>query len=339
VPHLPQDPGLAAKIKLLAPFDRTCPETPNKTSGRKPATTMDESIFDQITSALTVQSLCSGLAPDIPAGSRIEDLEALFPNPEIAMNHPSRVVDAEGNVIGILWFENWGFIEDGEEPYSVDEVTDNLQPNDFLSASTTILDAVEYFGKKNNRYFYVIHRNEVVGVLYYSDLFKPLGRIAFLSLALEIEDQALRLCQAASIRERCWLSLSDNRRRKAIEVFKSRYKREPKSDGGLSEHPLRLHAQGKRVVTDRVLLIECTNLVDKATMIWKQKLIAPVTQADVLGFFNDLKEIRDQCAHPGGEEELIPKKQLARFVHSARRMRISLREAIRNLEVKAGAQS
>jgi hypothetical protein len=64
-------------------------------------------------------------------------------------------------------------------------------------------------------------------------------------------------------------------------------------------------------------------------------LIAPATQADVLGFFNDLKEIRDQCAHPGGEVELIRKKQLARFVHSARRMRLSLREAIRNLEAKA----
>jgi hypothetical protein len=208
---------------------------------------MDESIFDQITSALTVQSLCSGLAPDIPAGSRIEDLEEFFPDPEIAMNHPSRVVDAEGNVIGILWFENWGLIEHGEEPYSVDEITENLQPNELLSAGTTILDAVEYFGKKNNRYFYVIHRNEIVGVLYYSDLFKPLGRIAFLALALEIEDQALRLCESRAIIERCWLSISDNRRRKAIEVFKTRYKREPRSDGGVS-NPFR-GLQGKRVVS------------------------------------------------------------------------------------------
>jgi hypothetical protein len=226
---------------------------------------MDESIFDQITSALTVQSLCSGLAPDIPAGSRIEDLEELLPDAQTAMNHPSRVVDTKGNVIGILWFENWYAIEHGEEPYSVDEITDNLQPNDFLSASTTILDAVEYFGKKNNHYFYVIHRNEVVGVLYYRDLFKPLGRIAFLALALEIEDQALTLCESLPIIERCWLSISDNRRRKAIEVFKNRYKREPRSDGGVSD-PFR-GLQGKRVVPDRVLLIECTNLVDKATMI------------------------------------------------------------------------
>jgi hypothetical protein len=34
----------------------------------------------------------------------------------------------------------------------------------------------------------------------------------------------------------------------------------------------------------------------------------PATQANIYwaSFFNDLKEIRDQCAHPGGEEELIP---------------------------------
>jgi hypothetical protein len=55
-------------------------------------------------------------------------------------------------VIGILWFENWCSIEDGEEPYSVDEIIDDLEPNEFLSASTTTLDAVEYFGKKNNSY-------------------------------------------------------------------------------------------------------------------------------------------------------------------------------------------
>jgi hypothetical protein len=55
----------------------------------------------------------------------------------------------------------------------------------------------------------------------------------------------------------------------------------------------------------------------------------PATQADVLGFFNDLKEIRDQCAHPGGEAELVPKARLADFVQSAKRMRDSLSQSMR----------
>ena len=35
-------------------------------------------------------------------------------------------------------------------------------------------------------------------------------------------------------------------------------------------------------------------------------------EAEVLGLFNDLKEVRDQCAHPrGGEQELVPKARLS----------------------------
>jgi hypothetical protein len=76
-------------------------------------------------------------------------------------------------------------------------------------------------------------------------------------------------------------------------------------------------------------LIECTNIVDKATMIWKRRLISGATRAEVLGLFNDLKEVRDQCAHPGGgQRDLIPKTHLAHFVNSAKRMRDSLRLAI-----------
>lgn len=111
-----------------------------------------------------------------------------------------------------------------------------LEPNELLSSTTTILDAVEIFGSRPNKYFYVIHINTVVGIIFYRDLFKPLGRLAFLALALEIEDQALRLCQTAAINNKCWLSISDNRRRKAIELFKSRYKREPSLEGDAKQN-------------------------------------------------------------------------------------------------------
>jgi len=63
-------------------------------------------------------------------------------------------------------------------------------------------------------------------------------------------------------------------------------------------------------------------------MIWKQKLVTPGTQTEILGFFNDLKEIRDQCAHPGGQEKLVPKERLAHFVNAAKRMRGSLIESM-----------
>jgi hypothetical protein len=53
-------------------------------------------------------------------------------------------------------------------------------------------------------------------------------------------------------------------------------------------------------------------------------------RADVLGFSNELKEVRDQCAHPGGANELMPKDRLAHFVQSAKRIRDSLAKAIQS---------
>jgi hypothetical protein len=111
-----------------------------------------------------------------------------------------------------------------------------LRPSEFLSSSTSILDAVEIFGSKPDEYFYVIHTNEIIGVIFYKDLFKPLPPLAFLALALELEDQALSLCQSKPIHKSCWLSISDNRKRKAIELFKLRYGREPKLAEDALEH-------------------------------------------------------------------------------------------------------
>ncbi len=183
-----------------------------------------------------------------------------------------------------------------------------------MSSATTILDAVELFGAKENNYFCVIHVNEIIGVLRYRDLFRPLGRLAFLALALEIEDQAFTLCQSPTLAERCWLSISANRKRKAIEEFMRRHEREPTS----TYQPF-------------PQLIACTHLVDKAHMIWKQKLIAPATRAEVLGFFHELKVLRDLCAHPGHEYEFpqaLPQERLVQFIKSAKRMSIGLSEAM-----------
>jgi hypothetical protein len=133
----------------------------------------------------------------------------------------------------------------------VDDVMERPEPWPFLSSATTILEAVELFATRSTSLFYVVHGNQVVGYLEYSHLFHPVGRLAFLALALEVEEQALRLCRHPPFREDAWQSISDNRRHKAIELYRQRYGREPE--------PL------KHI--DR--LIDCTKLADKATMIWK----------------------------------------------------------------------
>jgi hypothetical protein len=291
---------------------------------------MDRSIFEQVTSALTVKAICSPMGVDIGLHDTLSALQELsLETGTDPFSCPSRVLGSDGSVRGIVWGDDWGIWEGDDPNPLVSEVMEGLEPSQFLSSATTILDAVEIFSSKSTaRYFYVIDVNDVVGVIFYEDIFRPLGRLAFLALALEIEDQALSLCQSGSLNQKCWQCISDNRRRKAIELFNNRYKREPILEPDTSDEISKAFSRS-RTMSDIGVLIGCTNLVDKATMIWKQKLINPATQADVLGFFNDLKEIRDQCAHPGGAEELIPKQRLAHFVSSAKRMRDSLGEAIK----------
>ena len=194
---------------------------------------MDISIFEQITSALTIKSLCSPFGPNVPEGSTVDDVGELMR--EYGYEFISRVINSEGATVGLLRVSS-SEICDEEKYYSGDEIVgkimERVAPNELLSSNTTILDAVEIFGKKSDDYFYVIHINEVIGILRYGDLFKPLGRLAFLALALEIEDQALKLCQSASSRDRCWASLSENRKRKARKLFRDRYGRRPISKVG-----------------------------------------------------------------------------------------------------------
>jgi hypothetical protein len=229
---------------------------------------MDASIFDQVTSALTIKSICSPLGPDIPARSTGFDLEMMGCD-DTSFDPtacPFRVVNPDGSVIGIVWYGD--FAELGSDE-TIEQVIEPLEPDQLLSSATTILEAVETFGSKPNEYFYVLQVNDIVGFVLYRDLFKPLGRLAFLALALEIEDQALTLCRCASIAERSWQSLSDNRKQKALELFRHRYEREPKlieTNTDAIRHML------FRTRSDISLLIGCTNLVDKATMIWKQKI-------------------------------------------------------------------
>jgi hypothetical protein len=182
-----------------------------------------------------------------------------------------------------------------------------------LTASTTILDAVALFNVRQDSFYYVIEKTEIIGLLRYRDLFHPLGRLAFLAIALEIEALALRLCESRLHRDGCWASLPDGRKSKAVEQFKRDYNnREP------------------NIPKDVHRLIESTQLIDKASMIWNQKLIASATRSQVLGFFQVLMRVRNACAHPRGHGvDLVPQEELADFINSAKRMRDDLRESMK----------
>ena len=317
----------------------------------------DATIFEQVASALTVKSICGPFEMDIPAGSTVSDISELFSarDPKLDREGPYRegryrVVAPDGSTKGIVSYSHLCSLgkrtedeetedeetEDDEPDYdepdydeteTIDGIMDQLEPRDLVSSATTILEAVELFGRTTQTYFCVIHANEIIGILCYEDLFKPLGRLAFLALALEIEDLALSLCCSANTRGHAWNVLPGGRKQKVIDLFEQRYKRSP----SLPDFSVKVPEDFRRVrpaaiFYDVAALICCTNLIDKANMIWKLKLIESGSRSEVLSFFNELKEIRDRCAHPTQEwqQGLIARDRLARFVTTAVRIRAEM---------------
>jgi hypothetical protein len=300
----------------------------------------DARIFEQVASALTVKPICSPFEMDIPAGSTVSDLPELFSD-RAPKQGPFRVIAPDGSTKGIASYSHLCSLgertedeetEDDEPDYddteTIDEIMDQLEPCDLVSSATTILEAVELFARTTQPYFCVIHVNEIIGILSYEDLFKPLGRLAFLALALEIEHLALLLCCSSA--KQAWNALSDGRKRKAIDLFKLRHNRDP----SFEDNKFRL----KPMAPDIEVLIGYTQLADKATMIWKLKLIQSGSRSEILGFFHDLMEIRDRCAHPVMYDRLalVAKDRLAAFVTSAVGMRAEIAKALGTNRVTGG---
>lgn len=275
---------------------------------------MEATDFERIASALTIESICSALGPDVPADTDMDTAIGIMT--EYGFEDPSPIIGQDGTV-GIVWFEDID-----TEVTSLGEAMERLSPNQFLPATTTILDAIELFTAGNRNYYFVLHKDDITGVLYFSDIFKPLGRLAFLALALQIEQLALRLCQISGVCERCWKSLPPRRQRKAREQYQRRFGCPAGRISGKNITP-----KVRRVIRS---IVGCTYLVDKANMIWKCKLIPSATRSSVLGFFSTLEEIRNLCAHPSAESDLVealPRERMGEFVRNARKMQGDLKKS------------
>ena len=178
----------------------------------------------------------------------------------------------------------------------------------------------------------------MLGIVRFIDLYKPLGRLALLALALETERLALALCQLSKVSERCWSSLNHSKRKLAKEKYRMRFERNPElEDDTTPQRPKTpadamdlFIARGRkyRLLAD---LIGMTNLDDKFNMIAScKKLIPPSELLKIKRHFHTLKKARDLCAHPSEEVELVkalPRELLLDFVVYGRQVHASLKKA------------
>ena len=294
---------------------------------------MEITNFEKIASSLTVRLVCSRLGPDIKLGpdDYVDEYVGDFADAtELSIidgklsddtGGPVRVIETNGTVPAMVRYEAVFAISEAGEPFF--KAFEHLRPSDFLSADTSILDAISLFtSRQYDHLFYILEKNNVIGILYYSDIFKPLGRLTFLALALEIEQLALDLCSMLHLTDQCWEALSKNRQAMARAIYKKRHGHPPKK------------IKGKYALNE---FIECTYLIDKANMIWKNRLIRASSRKSVLGFFHRLDEIRDLCAHAHFEyelEEKFPRKRFREFMETARDMKKNLVEAVEENRVK-----
>lgn len=297
---------------------------------------METTDFEKIASSLTVRSICGPLGPDIELGPDYnvgdeidhETLKSIVKMDRCTPARPSRVIQSN-RCLGIVWYEVFHrtYSIQNKVFYHVSSIGEAISEEpplagEFLSADTNILEAIHLFSS-GAQYYYILEKNDVVGVLYYSDIFKPLGRLAFLALALEIEHLALVLCSMGSLRDQCWEALSKNRQAKTRGLYKERHGHRPKK------------IKGKYKELEE--LIECTFISDKANMIWKNRLIRASSRKSVLGFFHSLEKIRNLCAHAHYKYELEEKfspKRLGEFVETARDMKKNLVDALEENRVK-----
>jgi hypothetical protein len=175
---------------------------------------MSTSIFEQVTSSLTVMSIRGLLGPEIDEGKPLSELESLLapgehPNFDPFID-PCPVRNSNGDLVGILDFTDYAEL-DPWDSVLVGELMHLPPPWQLLSPSTTILEAVELLPLhliSNFTSYMAIRWLVILSIVTY---FHPVGRLAFLALALEIEEQALRLCQHPPFREDAWKALPEIR--------------------------------------------------------------------------------------------------------------------------------
>jgi hypothetical protein len=125
---------------------------------------MELPVFEQIASSLTVRAICNPLGPDLPIDADDQTLNEIYnDNTDVDFDAPSRVIDSNGSVVGTVskrdlthaaYEEEQKWKEENEEEDdtwmpelgpSPGEIMQPLNPNQFVSSSTTVLDAVTCF--------------------------------------------------------------------------------------------------------------------------------------------------------------------------------------------------
>ena len=208
--------------------------------------------------------------------------------------------------------------EEGEHYISSKDTID-LHMEEFgtsamLSANTSVLESLELIGRTKADFYVVIDGNNMVGTLRFVDFMKPAGRLCLFALTMELEVCALELCDAFA--EQCWRSLPTGRQKQAMEVFRRRH-------NNIDLAWLKKYRRGLRGRDLEHVFVDCTTMIDKATMIRKCKLTIASSGTELKEVFGRAERLRNSCAHPAlveSEDGLMPLDDLVPLITACRRL-------------------
>ena len=271
---------------------------------------VSSSHFRQLVRLITVGDICSPFIATIDADRPTEEVSEewvidlcdernLDPDDQIAL------VERGGKIQGWIGFDM--FI-DGS---TVFDCMEQVTPDMILTADTPLVEAVASFCASSRPFFLALKGNRFIGWLSYSDLHKPPLRLCLFAMLINIERLLLDVA-LLSPRESVGF-LSKGRLNKAKEIYIHR--------------KYKYNQQGEEFSP---LLLECTTIADKLTMIKRlTKAKQPISALGERKFCSDIERLRNEIAHPGLEQRsssLLPREKLWPFIEWAETLESELDE-------------
>lgn len=176
-----------------------------------------------------------------------------------------------------------------------------IPANQIVSAETPLLDLLPLFPQ--HFFFFLLQRNEFVGVVSYVHVDRPPLQLCLFALILELEAAMLHCLMRDRPRVTHYLSLLKADRRERAEKL-ARLKRRNKNPAGV---------------------LECTTLIDKTNMILKSELASSLeaarTEETPQRFLSRVEAVRNEIAHGGSVLQILrDPKDLVSFTEKLQRI-------------------
>lgn len=206
----------------------------------------------------------------------------------------------------------WICLEVLESPKTLYECMDPISADILISSSTPLLEAIHLYCSGDNYTYLVLKGNQFIGFLNYSHFHKLPFRLCLFALLMDLERTMLKITKSnpASFLK----NLTKGRLNCAEKI------------GGL--RGLSLNEENK--VFD-INLLECTQFIDKFTMLRKNPEIVQQCPNINSKFKKKAEKIRNSIAHPEGEQSVllpIKREEILPFINWIEELQLQLDDYI-----------